>query len=892
MHSYGRRGDQEQAYADPSSSRLDERIDIITGIRDQSSHIQDQRQDTQHNNNNASSPTSGEAAALDRQSTVGSIVDKYLDRNHQRSLQRKTSAQNHSTSKKREVPERKPTLDLLASPQHILEEVEEEDDDDVYHTMAPSNTQAFKKRQSSIMFAKGTKKVDGSGTGNRDRDSGGGAFAGMLMDGGDSSDSDSDSDNELASKIPPAAASATARGGQGDEVNRASWTSRAVAVGDRPPDSASQNPPTLKMLGLKSQKEGGAPLGHGRQPSPRQLHPQPLEHESRRTQRQPSFHDAPDGRVVSGSDYGEDAGRHGSYIDFGGPAAVSPFRDGGDDAHPPSRGFQLEDPPVNDARSLQAPRSPMQERARSPRTAALTQELGLASPLPQDDQGARSPTRDEYFATPLPPAMANPHSASIPLQRGGEQPPRSPMHGPVGGGGPGRGPPSPHGMRPEGSQSYERGPGPQAGRQLVPNPGDGPARRPSQAPIPVPAPAVVPRASEGDGPPPYAMNNARPGPQGGPPQSRYAPRQGPGFSDSPGPNAARGGGGPPGRRPSMLRRSMAFFSGNQGAGPSAGGGAGGPQRRPSQQRRSIFRKSMAFLTGRPMPQPEPEPEEEDPMPRVQGWVTEKPQARKSHYWGAGGMGDEWDVNGNGAKFWRRFSAAQKRDANGIDKAASDAVIQKAQRRAKCFKWGSLMGGLLIIAAVVGVIIWREAIVNNSNKLPGAVDRGNNGGSYVPPSGKGNAATGATGGTSPQQSSTDTSTTTDSASAGTAADGTTSNAATDDTTDDTTTTTKKKHHHKHRKTSKGTTRRDELVSTALDTNEDLLSRREDFSQGLRSSTDALTAGSHPLPRRSQSFGNAALDIVVRRHHGDQLRRRRVVNQSHDVHQAAAAIAAAV
>lgn len=851
------------------------------------------QQDThQHDTSYESSPLSKQAALLDRQSTVGSIVDIYFDRNNPNAaLERKKSAKKlgRNNSKRRDAPERKPTLDPFEPAEDILEEEEEEEVEGVkeessqFGKMASSsNTQTYKKRQSSVMFAKGTKKLDGSGMvggAARDRDSGGGAFAGMLMDGDESSDSDSDGEHAVKSRIPPASAAKAAKGVQATHSeDRASWTSRAVAVGDRPPDSASQNPPTLKMLGLKSQKDGGAPIGYtGRQQTSPSKKP-PLDP---RQQSQQNYGGGLHGRMISGSDYGEDAGRHGSYIDFGGSAT--------------NRGVELEDPPVSqdsEATSLHAPRSPHQERARSPRTAALTHELGLASPLPQDDtQAPRFPPAGEQFADGQPPsAMVNPHSASIPLQRGNEQQqPRSPMRNPFDEAPMAREPPSPYRMRPDESvQGNGRQPGPQQGRQLIPNPANGGVgagydRRPSQGSIAVPAPAAMSRPGERDGPPPsYGMHNARPGPT---PQSRYAPRPGPGFSDSPGPNAARGGpNGAPGQRRSMLRRSMAFFSGSnnnntngpQNLGPSNGGGpAAGPRRQPSQQRRSIFRKSMAFLTGRPnaQPQPEPEPEEDDPIPRVQGWVTEKPEARKSQYWGAGGMGDEWDVNGNGAKFWRRFSVAQKRDMAGVDKVTSDAIAQKTARRAFWAKWGSLAGGLIIIACVIGVIIWREGVATNPNQAPGALNRGNNGGSYVPPSSTSTATTANTGGTSASDDGTTTTTTSSN----------TEDATTDDDDTTTKTTKRRKHHSKHRHTSDdddGTAKRDVSVSNFVTIDDDLLSRRADFSHGLRSPLADLNAGSHPLPRRSKSFGNAGHDVSVRRHHGDHLRRRRILNQSHD------------
>jgi hypothetical protein len=152
------------------------------------------------------------------------------------------------------------------------------------------------------------------------------------------------------------------------------------------------------------------------------------------------------------------------------------------------------------------------------------------------------------------------------------------------------------------------------------------------------------------------------------------------------------------------------------------------------QRRSLFRRSMALLSGRaavPHPQaqqqqlqdPTYDDDSNAPAPRVKGFVDEKPKDRSSIYMGGSGMGDEWDFQGYGAKFWKRFSVAQRKLQEG-EFADADRVRAKAQKRRKWTMIISLLGGVTIIAAVVAIVIWRENV--KSSYLPGALDREHNG----------------------------------------------------------------------------------------------------------------------------------------------------------------------
>ena len=634
-----------------------------------------------------------------RDSRVHSIYDRYLYSREQPpgtpSLLRKASSRRVQLGRLNSIKE-------MPSPSN---------------TASAQATMAFKKkRQSSVLFAPGTK----GDRGQRESQ----AWAGMMMNNVSSDDSDSDdSDDVRAPRIPPPSSSA---GQSQDGRNRASWSSRAAAVGSRPPDSASQNPPTLKLLGLRSVKDGGAPMGGNGSTSPqpsRHLQAEQQQQSGKRTP-SPAFDMIADqakqqeaaqrDRIASTSDYGDELDRHGSYIDFGGADGF-----GGRGAKGDSRGYQLEDGPVPPASSsLQPPKSPYADQPLSPRT-ALTQQLGLVTP----QSPAQSPGRqgESYFPPALPShRSASGHQEALPrsLLPASNQGQHLQQRGPPQAVSPVRtGPPAQ-------SIDFHRG-APPNGFSSPQYRGQSPAMAPLRtSPGPTPMPVALPspvRPNHG------AIMMATPAPfAGGAPQGQdpsRRPTRGPGFSDSP----QVGGRGPVRRQPSMLRRSMAFFTGNSEGqqGPSRQQQQGGPN---NSQRRSLFRRSMAFITGRSMPPPPPDSstdvdDADAPQPRVNGFVDEKPKNRKSEYLGASGMGDEWDYSGYGAKFWKRFSVAQRKEMEGANKD-SDAFRRKTESRRKWIMCMSLLGGVVIISAVVAIVIWRESVTTSD--IPGAVDRQRNG----------------------------------------------------------------------------------------------------------------------------------------------------------------------
>lgn len=585
-----------------------------------------------------------------------------------------------------------------------------------------------KKRQSSVMFAKGTKGDDGPPISAMPRTSTGSAYDGFgaLMDeySDDSGDEDSD-DNQPRRQGNPASNSAN------PNQPRESWGARALAVGERPPDSASQNPPTLKLLALKSQREGGAPIGNGGGLSPHgpvsPRTPSPAfdmvdgDHSARNNppQRRPDVEQ-------SVSEYGDNSSRIGSTIDFAGAAGAAHAGQGSD-------GFG--GGPANASNMAAAPQQqsahPAALQAQTGRTGgpqagptlngstdsrhALTAQLGLESPQGNAQSPQAQGAQGDYFGSrgevPLS-RSAGPGPAAP--QGGAYMPPQAPQAAMV------RNGPSPYG--PNGSPSPPRNPfgDAQAARPLVSPPGGGPGGPPGpgygggpgQARGPPPQ-YGGPRGPNNQGPPPPQPYNM----QGGPPPSMAGPGPvprprppKPGFSDAPQQQ----------QRQSLFRRSMAFISGN----------GDGPQRRPSTngKRQSLFRRSMAFLSGKPA-EPAPEEPENSPAPRVRGF-EEKPEhdPRKSQFMGGSGMGDEWDAAGAGAKFWKRFSVAQKHYQEGDTSALTSKQFQeKAQARRKAATVLAGIGGVCIIGAVIGIIVWRESVSSNTDSAPGSINKAEHGG---------------------------------------------------------------------------------------------------------------------------------------------------------------------
>ncbi|ETS59632.1 hypothetical protein PaG_06556 [Moesziomyces aphidis] len=535
---------------------------------------------------------------------------------------------------------------------------------------------------------------------SHDRDSG--AFGlGLGMLGGSDSESDSDSDDERR-KAPRNKALDQLK--HSAELTRSdSWTDRAVAVGHRPPDNASQNPPSLKLMALKSAKNGG---------------------DASRTSQ-----DDRRSRLTAQDNLVDRTSRHGSTIGFG--------------------GSHIDDHPDPRAQANQPPSKHLSARA------ALTKQLGLASPNPEAN-GHAHPNRG-----PSPAHSSGPHdyfdnrapnvTQPRPNQRSAGPPPIDVARAQNGlGGRPQdvRGAPSPMGSH-HGSVSTPtsatplRSPGYSAHGMPSPNhPNAGVAPPPNVLQRGPPSPydqrggPVGPGGPGGPGgPPQYGPRDGNPragpgpgpGPGAGPPHpsslqagnhARPPPGQYPRQAGPPGPNQSFSDAPGPSKRQSLFRRSMAMLGGGPQAGPA---GYGQQRGGPPQKRQSLFRRSMAMLTGNnagPAPQqrgpqmPVPAPARAPAAPRVQGLQNdfEKPDhPRKSQFLGAGGEGAEWDTNGEGAKFWRRFSMAQKTaGTHKVEDGSRAWMASMASGRRKLIVMG-FIALVTLVGIIVGVIVWREIV---------------------------------------------------------------------------------------------------------------------------------------------------------------------------------------
>ncbi|SPO27468.1 uncharacterized protein UTRI_10585 [Ustilago trichophora] len=654
-----------------------------------------------------------------RDSRVVSIYDKYLY--DPKDLE-------SSDPRRRELARKASQLKLHGRPANDM-------DANGLRTLGPSIPRPAQRK--SIAFSQNTKVTDGHTASSHnppsqnqrpsytsaspdhnhdtsDRDSG--AFGlGLGMLGGSDSESDTDSDDD---RLPPKnpALDQLKRAKESDRPD--SWTDRANAVGHRPPDNASQNPPSLKLMALKSAKERG--------------------------ELSRSCQDERISTLAVDNNFVDRTSRHGSTIGFAGHS------------------MHIQGPPE----SAQAANGSKRLSART----ALAKQLGLASPNP-DAVGASSnrgtsPNQrtapHDYFDSRAPnatqaqspPRSAGPPSIDVnraqqhtyaqrndhgmPSPMGSASTPnsatplRSPGYGPNGTPssshphGQGqmppnvlqRGPPSPYGQRgPPGG-----GPGGPGGfgrenQQLNNNTSpihQGPGQN-----------GAHPSSLQAGGarPPPNNMQRG-PGPQGQnvPPQTRGPPGPngnfGPSFSDAPGPS----------KRQSIFRRSMAMFGGGPQAGPPGNGPRpnGPPQGQPPQKRQSLFRRSMALLTGgntnnggalpaqggQQMRMPAPHVPRAPEAPRVQGLQNdwEKPDhPRKSQFLGAGGEGAEWDTNGEGAKFWRRFSMAQKNaGSQKLEEGSKAWMASMANGRRKLIVMG-IIALVSLVGIIVGVIVWREIV---------------------------------------------------------------------------------------------------------------------------------------------------------------------------------------
>ncbi|PWN51586.1 hypothetical protein IE53DRAFT_45396 [Violaceomyces palustris] len=631
------------------------------------------------------------------------------------------------------------------------------------------------QRKSSLTWAKGTKGGDedeqlGLPISESKRESGAwGLGLGML--GGSSSDSESESDedqdrndNNVRARGPsPRSRPPQPQPQPGQPQNKQlmglksqflesskheSWSTRAAAVGQRPPDNASQNPPSLKMLGLKSSKMAGSVAP----PPPASTFANAYADLREEHQRS---------RIVSTSEYGDDSSRHGSAIGFAGQD-YSVMDDGG-----ATRASSTFSPETKPNRMIGNP-SGAPARPISPRT-ALTKQLGLASPDPPQDVGkgesegrnASSPGND-YFsqgnAAFLASSSAAPSSRSLTSSNSSGSltvPSASPGFGPSSAPTSGPSPvplqrsPSPHGpmatMPDAAAQAAAR---PQNQYNALHSP-----RSPSR-PM-APQGSMASRHGDGPSPPRPALTNPRSdlngrmlegGPRVGPggvqaghPQGlmpgggggvhpRAGPQVGPSFSEVQG----------PAKRQSIFRRSMNLFAASGGPPPP-----GGPQQPPQGRRQSMFRRSMAFfmgggantgerLLGPPvMPTPAPEP---GPV-RVKGFTDDSEKldhSRKSRYLGAGGDGFEWDVTGQGANFWKRFSRAQRQANDAAVQEASKEWHERMRKGSRKLAWMAAIGLVLVVGLIVGVILWRERVSpsSSSDSLPGSVNKANFGGTSV------------------------------------------------------------------------------------------------------------------------------------------------------------------
>ncbi|CAO1618757.1 unnamed protein product [Jaminaea pallidilutea] len=668
-----------------------------------------------------------------RESRIGSIYEKYL-------------------YDPRDLDHPDPVIRALAR-QHSLKRQQHDSPNNNNSSNRSMTAQARKNRQSGVMFAAGTKDGASGAESNIPRSaSTGSAYDGFgaLMDeysddesSGDEDDvapaprADGSSSNAMMTPVIGAGASAEALlPGAEQQAPRHGddWSARAMAVGQRPPDSASQNPPTLKLLALKSQREGGQPVGRS-SPSPMTDQMRPSYQRERVASPALDSRASPVPRSFppvrnpvqeqSVSEYGDNSSRVGSTIDFGGNSSDG-FGRVTSVNRPPYPHLHVNDDPLRT--SLQTPQDPRsQGRSDMSSRKALTAELGLATPM-EDVSRANG-----YFEQP-----SHSTNGTVSLTRG---PPSADSIGFF---------PSPQEqngivrqisttsldsmkqMSPTSTHSSEKK-----------SPFDqtsSPDRALLVGPNGISGQNGSPIRSQGGAVPlhlPYSQNsNGLP--------SVFSPDGEHSAGQMPIPQPAMIGFSDAQRRPmqtqrendrkSMLRRSIAFVT---GAGPSA------PSNSTNQiqpKRQSIFRRSMNLLGGKasgppvqtervapsPSPQQPPQELESHPPVRVRGFGEEKQYpygARKSMYLGGGGQGEEWDVGGAGANFWRRFNEAQKHASpNDKMEMSSRSWREKVTKRKKLATFVAVAGGLCIIGGVIGIVIWREN-KESGNSSPGAINKG-------------------------------------------------------------------------------------------------------------------------------------------------------------------------
>ncbi|KDN46470.1 hypothetical protein K437DRAFT_107707 [Tilletiaria anomala UBC 951] len=570
--------------------------------------------------------------------------------------------------------------------------------------------------------------------------------------------------------------------GTGQGKGRESWSAAAAAVGARPHDLASQNPPSLKMLNLKSGSLGPNSATGGSGSAQVQVNPTVL--------RRPSASEvlaqvqAQQARAAAAQQGGKGSASNADAQNTAFqpsnsvpavPPLPSPFRQaveagasagltqaaaashslggrgGGWQLHdlpsPSSRSFPADAPGRASGRGdFEASQHPQQQqkpkRPVSPRRSALVDNLGLRSPNPFTAAAAAAADTSQQQqqqgqSRELLPTFDN---GSV-LNNGGKgsgsgsigAPMQNPFIAPserAGGDGSSaypNGNAPPYSITTGQSQQQQQQSG--GGQRTTP---PGPLRNPLPASA-MPAPTSVGRAGFSDSGNPYnsgsgALLPASSGGHGAPPslpQPTHLGRQ------------------PSQKRRSIFRRSLAavtaFGAGVGGSGyqnqqqeqqmqqgrypplsqqpqqPGMGAGVGVGLRAaapPPDRRRSAFRKSMAWLIGQSAP------------PRLADGIGDSPsladekreamQRKQEYYLGVAGDGEEWDVNGSGAKFWRRFSAMQRHTQDKSDPLtqSSEAFQRKMARGRKRMKIGISLAGLAIIAAIISVVIW-----HNRNEMP-------------------------------------------------------------------------------------------------------------------------------------------------------------------------------
>lgn len=171
--------------------------------------------------------------------------------------------------------------------------------------------------------------------------------------------------------------------------------------------------------------------------------------------------------------------------------------------------------------------------------------------------------------------------------------------------------------------------------------------------------------------------------------SAYAQHFHPGFSDASPPRHAK--------RPSLFRKSISLLAGqrmSQGAGlqrkPSAAG--------PLQRKPSALRKSMAWLLGNPPPVRLAPGMGDAPV------VDKEGKEAKDPFLGGGGEGSEWDVEGSGRAFWKRFSTAQRRaldDRDPLTQTSKEYVDAQARKNRKV-KISIYVFLIFILALITGL----------------------------------------------------------------------------------------------------------------------------------------------------------------------------------------------